>query len=319
MANINVTYQVYTGGRWLPNVTNLTDYAGIYGSPIQGVYASLSSGSIQYRTHTQGGSWLPWVTNRTDYAGILGSNVDGLQMNLVNLSGYSVKYRAYVGGSWLPWVTGTSDYAGIYGQPIEAIQVEIVSGGGDMSKSKILNYNSSLSPEQQKLPHWCGPAAALNAVDCFYYNLAGKNTDKTQDGMAILLGTVTQTSFGPLWEVAMNGSIPGNLYSLHKAENYTSYAWISRLKELIIRNIDKGLPVIADTLQNSNRGFLTSNYDQGRDIYHYITVIGYMIKSDGSCYFRYMDSYSKNHGVYTVPLYTLASITHGNGLGLVCY
>jgi len=235
--------------------------------------------------------------------------------------GHNVRYRAYVGGRWLPWVTGTSDYAGIYGSAIEAIQVDIVgsSGGGDMSKSKILNYNSSLSPERQKLPHWCGPAAALNAVDCFYYNATGKNTDNTQDRMAMLLGTGTQTSFGELWVSAMNLSIPGNLYSLHKAENYTSYAWTARLKELIIRNIDMGLPIIADTLQNANRGFLTSNYDQGRNIYHYITVIGYMIKSDGSCYFRYMDSYSKNHGVYTVPLYTLASITHGNGLGLVCF
>lgn len=129
MSDINVTYQVYTGGRWLPNVTNLNDYAGIYGQSIQGVYASLSRGSIQYRTHTQGGDWLPWVTNRTDYAGILGRNVDGLQMKLVDLSGYNVRYRAYVGGRWLPWVTGTSDYAGIYGQPIEGIQVEIISSG----------------------------------------------------------------------------------------------------------------------------------------------------------------------------------------------
>ncbi|KIN80693.1 hypothetical protein SD74_14345 [Clostridium botulinum] len=145
-------------------------------------------------------------------------------MQLVSLSGYNVRYRAYVGGRWLPWVTGNSDYAGIFGQPIEAIQAEIVSGNsgsGDMSQSKILKYNSSLSPEQQKLGHWCGSAAALNAVDCFYYNLSGKNTDK--------------------------------------------------------------------------------------------------IKSDGSCYFRYMDSYSKNHGVYTVPLYTLANITYGSGLGPVCY
>ncbi|GEM_PF-1087736 len=136
MADINVTYQVYTGGRWLPNVTNLNDYAGIYGQPIQGVYASLSRGTIQYRTHTQGGSWLPWVTNRTDYAGVLGKNVDGLQMQLVSLSGYNVRYRVYVGGRWLPWVTGTSDYAGIYGQPIEGIQVEIIST--DLTNSQIL-------------------------------------------------------------------------------------------------------------------------------------------------------------------------------------
>jgi hypothetical protein len=126
----NVTYQVYAGGRWLPNVTNLNDYAGIYGTPIQAVYANLSSGSIQYRTHTQNGSWLPWVSDRSDYAGIYGQNIDGLQMKITGLSGCDVRYRAYVGGRWLPWVTGASDYAGIYGQAISGIQVEIVSGNG---------------------------------------------------------------------------------------------------------------------------------------------------------------------------------------------
>lgn len=125
----NVTYQVYAGGRWLPNVTNLSDYAGIYGTPIQGVYASLSSGSIQYRVHTQNGSWLPWVSDRSDYAGILGQNIDGLQMKVTGLSGCNVRYRAYVGGGWLPWVTGLEDYAGIYGQAISGIQAEIVSSG----------------------------------------------------------------------------------------------------------------------------------------------------------------------------------------------
>lgn len=123
----NVTYQVYAGGRWLPNVINLSDYAGIYGTPIQGVYANLDKGSIQYRTHTQGGAWLPWVSDRSDYAGILDKNIDGIQMKISGLSGYDVKYRAYVGGRWLPGVVGLEDYAGIYGQSIEAIQVEIVS------------------------------------------------------------------------------------------------------------------------------------------------------------------------------------------------
>lgn len=139
-----VPYQVYTGGRWLPNVTNLTDYAGIYGQAIQGVYASLSRGSIQYRTHTQGGAWLPWVTDRTDYTGSLGKNVDGLQMQLVGLSGYNVRYRAYVGGRWLPWVTGTSDYAGIFGQSIECIQVEIISSGGGFDKAGCLKRGGNI-------------------------------------------------------------------------------------------------------------------------------------------------------------------------------
>lgn len=130
---IDVKYQVYTCGRWLPDVTNLNDYAGIYGSAIQGIYANLSKGNIRYKVHTTNGTWLPWVMDRTDYAGILGQNIDGLQMEVINLSGYTVSYRAYVSGRWLPWVKGLEDYAGIFGQVIEAIQVEIIigsSGGG---------------------------------------------------------------------------------------------------------------------------------------------------------------------------------------------
>ncbi|HAK41561.1 MAG TPA: hypothetical protein DCM59_00990, partial [Clostridium sp.] len=63
---------------------------------------------------------------RQDYAGILGTNIDGLQMELVDLQGYSVNYRTYVDGRWLPWVMDLNDYAGIYGQAIEEIQVQIV-------------------------------------------------------------------------------------------------------------------------------------------------------------------------------------------------
>lgn len=150
---INVTYQVYTGGRWLPNVTNLTDYAGIYGSPVQAVYAHLSSGSIQYRTHTQGGDWLPWVTDRTDYAGIYGQNIDGIQMKVIGLSGYQARYRAYVGGMWLPWVTGLEDYAGLYGQPIEAIQVEIVDSSSDGAGSGGINARYQVYTGGRWLPN----------------------------------------------------------------------------------------------------------------------------------------------------------------------
>ena len=124
--NIDVTYQVYVNRKLLPNVVNLNDYAGIYGKPLQAIYASLSEGSIRYRVHTQNGKWLPWVMNREDYAGILSKNIDALEMELVGLEGYSVKYRAYVGGRWLPWVTDLEDYAGILGKPIEGIQIQII-------------------------------------------------------------------------------------------------------------------------------------------------------------------------------------------------
>lgn len=122
---IDVTYQVYSNKRWLPNVVNLKDYAGLYGKAVQGVYASLSKGKIKYRTHINN-RWLPWVTDRQDYAGILGINIDGLQMELIGLPGYSVKYRTYVDGRWLPWVLDIKDYAGLYGKAIEGIQVQVI-------------------------------------------------------------------------------------------------------------------------------------------------------------------------------------------------
>lgn len=124
--NIDVTYQVHAKGKWLPNVVNLNDYAGIFGKPIQAVYANLSNGSIRYRVHTIDGKWLPWVTDRQDYAGILSKNIDALEMQLIGLDNYSVQYRTYVGGRWLPWVNDLNDYAGIYGKVIEGIQVQII-------------------------------------------------------------------------------------------------------------------------------------------------------------------------------------------------
>lgn len=122
---INVIYQVYAAGKWLPNVCNLQDYAGIFGKAISGIYANLSKGNIKYRVYSKG-KWLPWVLNRNDFAGILNNNIQGIQMQLLNLSGYNVKYRAYVGGKWLPWVVGLEDYAGILGQTIEGIQIEVI-------------------------------------------------------------------------------------------------------------------------------------------------------------------------------------------------
>lgn len=126
-SKVNVTYQVYVDGRWLPNVTNLADYAGIYGRPVQAIYANTDIGQIKYRVHTTNGTWLPWVIQRQDYAGIFGKNIDGLQMVMNNDTSKSVNYRVYVNGRWLPWVSDLSDYAGIYGQNIEGVQVNVVN------------------------------------------------------------------------------------------------------------------------------------------------------------------------------------------------
>lgn len=133
ITNVDTVYKVYAGGKWLPEVKNTDDYAGIENKPISGVYAKLSKGSIKYRVHTLWGKWLPWVKDYEDYAGIIGKPIDGIQMQLVGLSGYSVQYRVSTGKStaYLPWVTNyntsTSDgYAGIIGVTIDKLQIRII-------------------------------------------------------------------------------------------------------------------------------------------------------------------------------------------------
>lgn len=66
---VDVTYRVKAGGKWLPAVINLTDYAGVENKPITDVAIKVSKGTVKYRVHILGGGWLPYVTgyNINDY------------------------------------------------------------------------------------------------------------------------------------------------------------------------------------------------------------------------------------------------------------
>lgn len=121
----DIYYQVYANGRWLPEVKNLEDYAGLYGVPILGVRCRLSSGDIDYRVATTQRPYYPWVRNHEDYAGDLRVAVDMLQVKQNN-----IKYRAHIKGraanDWLPWVIGSSDFAGIGGVIMDAIEMQVI-------------------------------------------------------------------------------------------------------------------------------------------------------------------------------------------------
>ncbi|MGN0494463.1 MAG: N-acetylmuramoyl-L-alanine amidase family protein [Acutalibacteraceae bacterium] len=127
----DVTYQVWDDvkNKWLPNVKNDSDYAGLFGHDVCAVLANLSSGNIFYKVHYKGGKWLPEVTNRTDYAGLFNRPIDGLMMKTD--TGVKIYYRVHLRrkNKWLPWVTGYSEkdgnngYAGILGQEIDAVQI----------------------------------------------------------------------------------------------------------------------------------------------------------------------------------------------------
>ncbi|CEK33255.1 sporulation-specific N-acetylmuramoyl-L-alanine amidase CwlC,N-acetylmuramoyl-L-alanine amidase LytC precursor,N-acetylmuramoyl-L-alanine amidase CwlD,N-acetylmuramoyl-L-alanine amidase [[Clostridium] sordellii] len=83
--NIDVTYQVHTKGKWLSNVVNLNDYAGILSKNIDALQMELiglEGYSVKYRAYV-GGRWLPWVNDLEDYAGILAKPIEGIQIQII--------------------------------------------------------------------------------------------------------------------------------------------------------------------------------------------------------------------------------------------
>lgn len=128
---ISVTYQTWDDiyNRWLPNVKDLDDYAGVFGHDVCAVRANLSKGNIIYRVHIKNGKWLPEVKNRTDYAGIFNKPIDAIMIKTD--TGKTVHYAAHLRrqGRWLPFVSGynksdaNNGYAGILGQEIDGIKI----------------------------------------------------------------------------------------------------------------------------------------------------------------------------------------------------
>lgn len=134
---VNVFYRVKTlNYGWLPEVKNLTDYAGWQDSPITDVAMKVDKGSIKYRVHVKGGNWLPWVTgcNIKDaingYAGN-GKPIDAIQIYYStpnNIRPYKkAKYKVN-NFSWQyddETKNGQDGYAGLFGKNITKLQIEI--------------------------------------------------------------------------------------------------------------------------------------------------------------------------------------------------
>lgn len=143
---VDVTYAVkIEGGRILPEVKNLSDYAGIENKKITGVAIKVNKGSIKYQVHVLGGGWLPWVTgynwndHNNGYAGN-GKVIDAIRVyystpsDLVSNGGYrEAKYRISPIGStgYYDWQLddtvnkskGMDGYAGAFGKAIDKFQI----------------------------------------------------------------------------------------------------------------------------------------------------------------------------------------------------
>lgn len=139
----DIMYRARVGGKWLPEVKNLNDYAGIVGKPITDVAIRVSKGSVKYRAHVKGGGWLSWITkcDTSDvmgYAGI-GSPIDALEVyyytpsDIVSKSGYlRAKYRVSpVNSGYYDWqydtekTNGQDGYAGSFGKTIDRLQITL--------------------------------------------------------------------------------------------------------------------------------------------------------------------------------------------------
>ena len=139
----DVTYRVRSGGKWLPEVKNLNDYAGIIGKAITDVAIKVSKGSVKYRVHVKGGGWLGWITgySTTDtskYAGN-GKAIDAIEVyyytpsDLAKTNGYyRAKYRVSpTGGGYFSYqydtekTNGQDGYAGSFGKTIDRLQITL--------------------------------------------------------------------------------------------------------------------------------------------------------------------------------------------------
>lgn len=136
VTNLNLTYAVrIEGGIYLPEVVNLSDYAGIIGRRITDIAIKTNKGRVRYRAHVLGGAWLPWVTgyNWRDHANGYAGNgrpIDCIQVELAGVVGQEAQYRVSpLRGAYYPWQYNTrtgggmDGFAGAYGKAIDRVQI----------------------------------------------------------------------------------------------------------------------------------------------------------------------------------------------------
>lgn len=140
---VNFTYAVrIEGGRILPAVTNLADYAGIRGKRITDIAIKCDKGSLWYQVHVLGGGWLPkvtgynWNDHNNGYAGN-GKPIDAIRVyyntpqDVTRSSGYQkAQYKVSpVNRNYYNWQydnetgNGQDGYAGCFGKAIDRFQL----------------------------------------------------------------------------------------------------------------------------------------------------------------------------------------------------
>lgn len=124
----DIIYRVQLAdGRWLPEVKNMEDYAGIENREIIAIMIRLSDGTkIECNAHIIGGGWLGKVNgyNKDDFEnGYAGDNEHIIDYIKIDCDKYQIAYKVsttYNGTSYYPIVMDDgNDGAGVYGAPVD--------------------------------------------------------------------------------------------------------------------------------------------------------------------------------------------------------
>ena len=141
-AQIHFKYRVRVNGKWLPEVVNLNDYAGIKGKAITDIAIGVDVGSLWYQVHVKGQGWLPAVKgydiadHENGYAGDL-KPIDAVRVyyetpeDYARAHGYQkAQYRVSpVNKDYYDWQfdnetdNGQDGYAGSFGKTIDRFQL----------------------------------------------------------------------------------------------------------------------------------------------------------------------------------------------------
>lgn len=129
-----IIYQVYANGKWYPNVTNDSDYAGVENAPISAVALHLSDGKpITYRVHTTAGKWLGWISKHDTsdyYNGFAGDQKNSVDAVQIKCDSYQIMYKVSTtsnGTSYYAEVDDAADdYAGVFGKAIDKLVCRVV-------------------------------------------------------------------------------------------------------------------------------------------------------------------------------------------------
>ena len=139
----DIYYRVRCEGRWLPEVKNLTDFAGIQGKAVTDIAVRASVGSLWYQVHVKGGEWLPRVTGYdtadidNGFAGN-GEVIDAVRIyydtpkSVADSLGRYLRARYRVSAVNATYFDYQYDnetensqdgYAGVFGKPIDRLQI----------------------------------------------------------------------------------------------------------------------------------------------------------------------------------------------------